>query len=131
MSAMTNTTIPATELDLPAVVDTHLAAYCEPAGVRRAALVAQVWQPQGQLLDPPFDGTGHDAIAGMTDVVLTHYPAHTFRRTTAVDAHHSFARYGWELVAPDGSVAVTGIDVIEIGDDGRLARVVGFFGALV
>ncbi|MFM2078666.1 MAG: hypothetical protein RJA49_2556 [Actinomycetota bacterium] len=115
---------------LTAVIDLHLRAYCEPDPTRRAALVAAAWRDDGQLLDPPFDGAGHAAIADMADVVLTHYPAHTFRRTTTVDAHHSFARYGWSLEAADGSVAVTGIDIVETATDGRLQRVIGFFGDL-
>ena len=39
-------------------------------------------------------------------------------------------RYGWELVGPDGTVAVDGTDIVEIDDDGRLTRIVGFFGPL-
>jgi hypothetical protein len=123
MTSMTPTTITDT-------IDTHLAAYCEPDADRRKELVAATWAEDGSLFDPPFDGTGHDAIAGMGGVVLTHYPNHTFVRTSAVDAHHNFARYSWALVAPDGTHAVSGIDVVETGADGRLVKVVGFFGPL-
>ena len=66
----------------------------------------------------------------MTDVVLTHYAGHTFRRTTGVDTHRQFARYGWELVDASGTAAVSGTDVVEIDDAGRLVRVIGFFGDL-
>lgn len=111
-------------------IDTYLEAYCEPDAQRRAALIAQVWATDGQLLDPPFDGTGHEALAGLTDAVLSHFPGHRFRRTSAVDTHHDIARYGWELVAADGAVAVAGLDVADLGPDGRLQRVVGFFGPL-
>lgn len=113
---------------LAQTVDTHLAGYCEPDPVRRVELLAAVWAPDGELIDPPMEAAGVDGIAGLTDVVLAHYPGHTFRRTTTVDAHHTHARYGWALVAPDGSVAVTGTDVIDVDADGRLVRVVGFFG---
>ncbi|MFN8024203.1 MAG: hypothetical protein U0Q03_21920 [Acidimicrobiales bacterium] len=112
------------------VIDTHLEAYALADAGRRAVLVAEAWHPTGSLLDPPFDGTGHDAIAAMTDAVLAHYPGHRFERTTAIDAHHGIARYGWALVGPDGTPAVTGTDVAEVGPDGRLTRVVGFFGDL-
>ena len=111
-------------------IDTHLAAYCEPDPARRAELVASVWHVDGTLIDPPFEGAGHDGIAAMTDVVLTHYSGHTFRRTTAVDSHHHVARYGWELVDADGTPAVSGTDVVEFDDGGRLVRVLGFFGDL-
>jgi hypothetical protein len=116
--------------DLTRTIDTHLAAYGEPDATKRAALVRQVWSAEGQLLDPPIEGTGHDGIAALGDIVQAHYAGHTFRRTSAVDAHHGFARYGWDLVAPDGSVAMSGIDVVQVDDDGRLVRIVGFFGPL-
>jgi hypothetical protein len=93
-------------------------------------LIHQVWADDGRLLDPPLDGRGHAGISALTDAVHSHFPGHTFRRTTAVDAHHDVARYGWELVGPDGAVAVSGLDVAEFGADGKIVRVLGFFGEL-
>src|SRR5436853_573059 len=97
--------------DLTATIDTHLQAYGEPDASKRADLVQRVWAAEGQLLDPPVEGTGHEGIAALGDIVQAHYAGHSFRRTSAVDAHHGFARYAWELVAPDGNVAITGLDV--------------------
>ena len=126
----TTTTPNTIEATLTVAVDTHLRAYCEPDTARRGELLAAVWAPTGALIDPPFDGTGLDAIASMADILLTHYAGHTFRRTTNVDVHHSFGRYGWDLVAPDGTVAVAGTDIVEVDADGRLTRIIGFFGPL-
>ncbi len=116
--------------DLTATIDTYLEAYSETDAARRAELIAEVWTADGMLIDPPLDGTGHDGISALTDVVHAHFPGHTFRRTTAVDAHHDVARYGWELVAPDGAVTLAGMDVAQLTDDGRIRRVLGFFGPL-
>jgi hypothetical protein len=116
--------------DITATIDTHLAGYAEPDRARRDELLSSVWSADGALLDPPFDGTGHQGIADMVDVLLTHYPEHRFERTTEVDAHHDFARYGWALVTPTGEPAVTGYDFAQLGPDGKLVRVVGFFGDL-
>ena len=115
--------------DITTTVDTHLEAYAETDPARRADLIAQVWQPDGELIDPPLEGKGHDGIAEMASAVLEHFPGHTFRRTSAIDEHHGFVRYGWELVGPDGTVAIAGVDVAQL-DDGRLRRVTGFFGEL-
>ena len=115
-------------ITLETTVDTWLAAYCEPDAGRRAELVEQVWVPDGELVDPPLAGTGHATLVALAGAVLEHYPDHTFRRTTAIDAHHVYARYGWELVGPDGAVAIAGQDLVEVADDGRLRKVVGFFG---
>lgn len=108
-------------------VDTWLVAYAEPDAARRAELVAQVWAPDGELVDPPLAGAGHDALVAFADALLGQFPGHTFRRTSAIDAHHAFARYHWELAAPDGQVSVAGLDVAELGADGKLRRIVGFF----
>jgi len=111
-------------------IDMHLQAYAMADQDRRDALVSAAWNADGELLDPPLQGRGLAEISALADVVLTHYADHRFVRTTAVDAHHGFARYGWELTAPDGTVAVSGTDIVQFDDAGKLLRIVGFFGPL-
>jgi hypothetical protein len=115
--------------DLDTTIDTYLDAYGETDPARRDQLIEQVWAVDGQLVDPPLDAAGRDAISQMAAAVQSQFPGHHFRRSSAVDAHHGFARYGWELVAADGTVTVSGMDVAEL-HDARLRRVVGFFGDL-
>jgi hypothetical protein len=124
MSETTTTTT------LDVVVDTWLEAYAEPDPARRAQLAARSWSSDAYLADPPFEGQSREEIVALGDVVLSHFPGHRFRRTTAIDAHHGFARYGWALEAADGTLAVAGVDVVQVDDAGRLRRVVGFFGEL-
>lgn len=50
--------------------------------------------------------------------------------TTKVDEHNGFARYGWRIGDHDGKALLDGIDVVERAADGRLRRVVMFFGSL-
>jgi hypothetical protein len=119
-----------TTTDTATVVDTHIAAYCDPDPTRRAERFASVWAADGELLDPPLEGRSLDEITALTDVVLAHYPGHRFERTTDVDEHHGWARYGWALLDPEGAVVLTGTDVAQLDDAGRLTRIVGFFGEL-
>lgn len=116
--------------DLTQTIDGYLKAYGEPDATRREALIAAVWAEDGQLIDPPQAGEGHDGISAMAAGLQAQFAGHTFRRTSAVDAHHDHARYSWELVGPDGTVAVAGLDVADLAPDGRLRRVVGFMGEL-
>ena len=111
-------------------IDQHLQAYAMADVDRRNALIASAWSAAGELFDPPLEGRGHAEIGALADVVLTHYAGHSFVRTTAVDSHHGFARYGWNLVGPEGTVAVSGDDVVQFDDSGKLLRIVGFFGPL-
>jgi hypothetical protein len=117
-----------TTATLAETVDTWLRAYGEPDAAIRANLIAAVWAPEGVLVDPPFDGTGHEQIAGLVAAAQGQFPGHTFRRTSEIDAHHDLARYTWELVGPDGTPVLGGTDVVLLDGDGRLSYVAGFFG---
>jgi hypothetical protein len=115
--------------DLTTLVDTHLAAYGNPDKAARDAAIARVWAADGAVVDPPLTGEGHAGISDLAAAVQSQFPGHTFRRTSGIDAHHDVLRYAWELVGPDGAVAVSGLDVAVVAD-GRLQRVAGFFGEL-
>jgi SnoaL-like domain len=116
--------------DLTHTIDTYLSAWSEQDPDARAALVSSVWSDDGRLVDPPMAASGHDEISGMHAALQGQFAGHTFRRASAIDAHHDIVRFAWELVGPDGTVAMKGLDVGEIGEDGRLRRVNGFFGEL-
>lgn len=121
---MTTTTAPTT------IIDTCFDALVEADPARRAELVAAGWTPDATFVDPLFAATGHAEIAAIADAVVNGYPGQRFVRTTEVDEHHGIIRYGWALVAADGSITVTGLDVAELAEDGRMRKVTGFFGEL-
>ncbi len=113
---------------LTATVDTYLAAWNARDPARRAELIAEVWSEEGQLIDPPLAAEGRQAISEMAEAMHQHYVDHHFTRVSDVDSHHGSLRFAWQLVGPDGQVTVTGLDVGELAEDGRLARITGFFG---
>jgi hypothetical protein len=47
---------------------------------------------------------------------------------SGIDIHHNVVRFLWRLVQADGSAGDTSIDFGEIGPDGRLVKIIGFFG---
>ena len=51
------------------------------------------------------------------------------RRTSAIDSHHSFHRYAWDVTIGDKQLFV-GLTVAEVNTEGRLVRVIGFNGKL-
>ncbi|MGH9211568.1 MAG: nuclear transport factor 2 family protein [Acidimicrobiales bacterium] len=123
---MTNDTITEPSA-LSTVVDAYIASWHEADPARRTALVEQAWAPQARYVDPLLDLTGHEQLATLAPVLAEHYPGHSIRRTSEVDAHHGFGRFSWELTGPDGAVVIAGIDVCSIADDGRLQGIAGFF----
>lgn len=116
--------------DLNETVDTWLAAWTEPDQSKRQGLIAQLWAADGELIDPPMTAAGHAELAAITAGLQAQFPGHAFRRASGIDYYHDFLRYGWELIAPDGTVALAGIDVAEVTTEGMLRRVSGFFGEL-
>jgi hypothetical protein len=125
---MTSDTSTATTTDAASAVAAYLEAWNEPDAAKRAPLIAAVWAEDGRLVDPPFEAEGHDAIVAAMGGAHEQYPGYRFRQASQVDTHHDQFRYAWELVAPDGAVALAGIDVGTLAPDGRLQRVTGFWG---
>ena len=119
-----------TTTDLPATVETYLAMWNEEDPARRAELVTTAWAADGRYADPVQEAAGHAALSEMVAAIHQQLPGHRFSRTSGIDVHHDELRFGWQLAAPDGTVAVAGVDVGAVGDDGRLLRITGFFGPL-
>src|SRR5438309_196963 len=94
----------ATMSDVTTTVETYLAMWNEPDPARRAEHIERAWAEAGHYVDPLLEAEGHAALGEMVAAVHAQYPGHRFRRTSAIDTHHDQLRFGWELVAPDGSI---------------------------
>lgn len=116
--------------DATTTIDTYFAMWNEDDPHRRSELVERAWSADGRYLDPLLEAEGHGALSAMVDGVHQQFPGQRFRRSSDIDAHHGWVRFAWELGSPDGPVTVAGIDVGELGDDGRLRQITGFFGEL-
>jgi hypothetical protein len=127
---MSNTTLTSdSSIDLDAAIDGYLAAWNATDPSERAAIIERVWTPDARMSDPLVDVTGHAELADVFARFHETYPGCSFRRTGGPDGHHELVRWGWEMVDPDGTVVLDGIDVAVVANDGRLQRVAGFFGA--
>ena len=115
-------------------VDEPIDAYCaswnqgDPAA--RTAQLAAVLTETARYTDPRTDAVGAAALSAHIGSVQAARPGARILRTTAIDTHHGFARFGFQAVGADGSELLHGVDVVELTDDGRIARITGFFGAL-
>jgi hypothetical protein len=116
--------------DATATVDAYFAMWNETDPKKRPATIERAFAPDGRYQDPQLEAAGAAALADMVAAVHAQFPGQRFRRTSGIDRHHDQIRFAWELAAPDGKVTVAGLDVAELAPDGRLTRVVGFFGEL-
>jgi hypothetical protein len=120
--------------DVPAVDETitlYAAAWNEPDAVARRRLLERAWAATGTYTDPTAHVEGRAALDKHIEVYLKTQPAGTrIVPASAIDAHHGRFRFAWKMLAPDGSVAIEGLDYGELDADGRISRIVGFFGPL-
>lgn len=111
-------------------IDLYCAAWSTGDPVRRRALLDQVWSSGATYTDPTVHVEGADALERHIAGVQAQRPGAVIERTSDVDAHHGVARFAWHLRRADGSTLPEGIDIVDFTADGRIARIVGFFGPI-
>jgi hypothetical protein len=110
-------------------VTQYMAAWNEPEAAARSALLAQCWSDGGIYVDPGVSLAGRNALNAHIATVQASRPGARLEFMSGIDIHHDVVRFLWRLVRPDGTGGDISIDFGEIGPDGRLLRIVGFFGA--
>jgi len=110
------------------IVTQYMAAWNEPNDTARHALLAQCWSDSGVYLDPNVLLAGRDELAAKIGEVMASRPGARLEFMSGIDVHHNVVRFLWRLVRADGTCGDTSIDFGEIGADGRLVKIVGFFG---
>ncbi|GGO84627.1 nuclear transport factor 2 family protein [Wenjunlia tyrosinilytica] len=116
------------DIDFDQLVDRYIAVWNESDTARRADAVAAVFAEDGTFTDPLSDVRGHEGLEAVIAGVQKQFPGFVLRRGGPVDGHHGIARFTWEL-APEagGEALVVGFDTVVVGEDGRIATVLGFF----
>jgi hypothetical protein len=111
------------------VISDYLHAWNEADPAKRKVLLERCWADDGRYVDPPTDGTGREALDAIIAGLHAQQPGARIEPTSGIDQHHDQVRFAWAFVGADGKTAIEGIDVGELAPDGRLARIVGFWGA--
>lgn len=108
--------------------DAYGAAWNEPDEAERRRLLEQAWADDGTYTDPQADLHGRDALIAHIAGFQEQLKGARIVPTSAVDEHHGKIRFTWKMEGADGSAIMEGIDFGELADDGRLKKIVGFFG---
>jgi hypothetical protein len=108
-------------------IATYMAAWNEKDEAKRRQLIDQCWSDAGTYTDPVSDVKGKEALAAAIVGFQSQMPDATIDLISGVDEHHGRIRFGWKLT--NGPRPLEGIDVGTIGDDGKLASIIGFWGA--
>ena len=113
------------------IIDRYCHVWSEPDAERRAALLASVWSDHATYSDPAVHDLGATELLAHIARMQVARPGARILRSTAVDAHHGVARFGFEVRGEDGTILRQGVDVVFFSDSRtRIERVIGFFGAL-
>lgn len=109
------------------VVKAYMAAWNEPDETKRRALLDKAWADGGTYTDPMSHAEGRDELVALISQFQQQMPGASIAIASGVDQHHGQLRFQWRMEG--GPQAMEGIDVGRTADDGRLASIVGFFGA--
>ncbi|WP_236050473.1 nuclear transport factor 2 family protein [Nonomuraea cypriaca] len=108
------------------LLDRYLAAWNETDPDARAKAVAGLWTEDSSYTDPLADVTGHAAIAATIEGAQAMFPGLVFTAGDVYDAHHHIARFTWNLGPAGGEPVAAGYDMVELAEDGRIRKVLGF-----
>jgi hypothetical protein len=120
----------AADTALVQIIDTYCSAWNELDPARRQSLLNSIWAPHATYTDPTVHASGANELLAHITSVIARRPGAKVVRTSAVDAHHGLARFAWRVVQADGSMLPEGIDFAEISAEGKIQRIMGFFGPL-
>jgi hypothetical protein len=112
------------------IVGLYGAAWNEPDEAARRTLLERSWADDGVYCDPSARLEGRDALVAHIGDFHERMPGSRVVRTSAIDEHDGWLRFHWRLLDPDDVGVLDGMDVGTLAADGRLARIVGFFGPL-
>lgn len=109
-------------------VRTYASAWNEPDEAKRMALLAASWAETGIYVDPTVELSGRQALSDHIGAMQAKRPGARIELTSGTEEHHGLLRFHWRLIQADGTQGAESVDFGELDRDGRLNRIVGFFG---
>lgn len=104
------------------------AAWNEPDVEARRQLLEKAWATNGTYTDPTAHVEGREALVQHIAGFQKGLPGARIVPTSQADVHHGLLRFSWRLLKADGTTLTDGIDFGALDADGRIAKIVGFFG---
>lgn len=112
------------------VVHAYAALWAERDPHKRETLLVRCLAEDAEIVGPRHRLRGRRAIAEDVVRFQREQPGSSAVCASGIDAHSGWARFAVRVVAPDGAVTAEGLDLAEFGADGRIVRVITFWGPL-
>jgi len=108
----------------------YLLTWNEPDEAKRRELLIGHWTTSGTYTDPSGHAEGLEGLVAHVGEFKSNpqFKGFSIVRTSGIDIHHRSFRFSWEMRNPDGKILTAGIDYGEFDDEGRITKIVGFFG---
>lgn len=113
--------------DYPEALDHMQAAWNEPDSTKVRSHLEKALGSNVRFVDPTIDVTGIDGFEKNVHQVKSKIPGAEYSRTSGVDSQHNFHRYYW-AIHQEGQLLLSGFDVTETDEQGKVICVIGFFG---
>lgn len=81
------------------------------------------------FVDPNHNIIGRKKFLEMVRKTQEQIPGAVYARSSSVGFQNNFCRYHWSIKLGDKTI-MTGFDMAEINDAGKVVKIVGFFGEL-
>jgi hypothetical protein len=109
-------------------VASYVAAWNTRDDAARRRLLEQAWSTTGTYTDPVVQLDGRAAMYRHATGFGERWPGAKIVITGAFPPHNGLVCFSWHVVGPADDILRAGVDFGELDPDGRLRRVVGFFG---
>ena len=113
---------------LEEVILAYAAAWAETDEGKRRAFLEKCWAENGVYTDPTGEAVGREALVHHIGGFRQRFAGNRILLTSGVDEHHNRLRFTWAMLNPEGHRVSQGMDFGEVGSDGRLIRITGYFG---
>lgn len=114
---------------LESTIDAYLAAWNETDPARRAMLLEQCWSDEGLFADSMGSAEGRAGLEAYIAAAQRFMPGARLERLGPASLVLDRARVAWRAAGADGAVLGQGVHFVELGCDGRIARLSGFWEA--
>ena len=110
--------------------DTYLAIWNAADEERCRALADQAFTEDAVVLYPTVEASGRAEAATTAGRFHQDNPGVQIVLTSGIEHHHGWIRGAWRVLNADGSAMRDGQTILELADDGRVCRAIGFFDPL-
>lgn len=102
----------------PAIIRNLLEVFNEQNEAKRLQVLQELYVPEATFYESEASFTGYEAInRRVTEVLQTLPPNALFRTAGAMTQNHNLARLRWTLALPDGTVVVSGMDIVTLENE--------------